>query len=98
MGKVSSLVELWNFEKIYWPDGDWAQLFRKAKGYIATDLHQDISNTSRFITVDLWNTKEDRDNFRKKYSKEFELLDEHCESFTEQEKLIGDFDTVVNRY
>ena len=49
--------------------------------------------------LELYNSlKEDRDNFRKKYSKEFELLDEHCESFTEQEKLIGDFDTVVNRY
>ncbi len=76
------------FEKIYGPDGDWVQLFGKAQGYITTDLHQDISNKKRFITVDFWNTKEDRDNFRMKYSEEFELLDEHCETFTNKEKLI----------
>ena len=86
------------FEKIYGPEGDWVQLFKKAKGYFATDLHQSISNTNRFITVDYWSTKEDRDNFRKKYSKEFALLDEHCERFTEQERLIGDFDTTLNRF
>lgn len=79
------------FEKVYGPEGDWIKLFKKSKGYIATDLHQDISNTHRFLTVDTWNTKEDRDNFRNRYSKEFELLDEHCESFTEKEKLIGEF-------
>lgn len=84
------------FEKIYGPEGDWVQLFKKAKGYIATDLHQDISNANRFITIDSWNTKEDRDDFRKKYSKEFELLDKHCDGFTVREKLIGDFDSIMN--
>jgi len=67
------------FKRIYGPAGNWVQLFRKANGYIATDLHQDISYSKRFITVDFWNTKESRDNFRNRFSKEFELLDEHCE-------------------
>ena len=79
------------FETLYGPDGDWVRLFKKANGYVSTDFYQDISNTNRFITVDSWNTKEDRDNFRAKFSKEFELLDEYCERFTEEEKLIGDF-------
>lgn len=86
------------FEKIYGPQGDWVQLFKKAKGYFATELHHDISNTNRFITIDYWNTKEDRDNFRKISSKEFSLLDEHCKRFTEQETFIGDFDTTLRRY
>ena len=88
---------LTEFEKTYGPEGDWVQLFKKAKGYIATDLHRDVSNANRFVTVDSWNTKEDRDNFRKEYSKEFELLDEYCERFTEQEKPIGDFDSIVSQ-
>lgn len=79
------------FEKIYGPDGDWVRLFKKANGYVSTDFYQDISDTNRFITVDSWDTKKDRDNFREKFFKEFELLDEHCESFTEEEKFIGDF-------
>ena len=86
------------FKRIYGPTGDWAQLFRKANGYIATDLHQDISDPKRFMTVDFWNTKDDRDNFRNQFPKEFKALDDHCESFTKQEKLIGDFNSYINRF
>jgi quinol monooxygenase YgiN len=85
------------FKKYYGPEGDWVLLFRKAKGYISTDLHQDISNVHRFITVDSWNSKEDRDNFQKEYSNEFELLDKQCERFTEHEHLIGNFESFVGR-
>jgi heme-degrading monooxygenase HmoA len=86
------------FKRIYGPAGDWAQLFGKANGYIATDLHQDISDPKRFITVDFWKSKDDRDNFRDQFSKEFRSLDEYCESFTKREKLIGDFNSYINRF
>ena len=85
------------FKRIYEPEGDWAQLFKKADGYLATDLHQDKSNAKKFVTVDFWKTKDDRDNFRNQFSEEFKALDEHCESFTEREELIGDFDSYTNR-
>ena len=85
------------FKRIYEPEGDWVQLFRKGDGYIATDFHQDKSNPKRFLTVDFWITKDYRDNFRKQFSEEFRVLDEHCESFTEQEELVGDFESYINR-
>lgn len=85
------------FERMYGPEGNWVELFKRSKGFIATDLHQDISNRKRFITVDIWNSKEDRDSFRKSFSKEFEQLDEQCERFTERETLIGDFESTLNR-
>lgn len=85
------------FEKVYGPEGDWVQLFKKSKGHIATDLHQDIANTYRYMTVDTWNSKEDRDSFRTTYSKEFENLDAHCERFMEKEELIGEFYSDMNR-
>ncbi len=81
------------FEKAYGPEGDWVQLFKKASGYLSTDLHQDDSNRLRFLTVDSWETKKDRDDFLNKYSKEFEILDTHCEGFTEREIWLGDFDS-----
>ncbi len=83
------------FKRTYGPEGDWVRLFRRADGYIATNLHQDISDPKRFVTIDFWHTKEDRDDFRNKFSKEFEDLDEYCESLTIQEKLIGDFDSHI---
>jgi heme-degrading monooxygenase HmoA len=78
----------------YGPEGDWVQLFRKAGGYIKTDLHQDCTNPKRFMTVDFWESKNDRDNFRKEFSTEFAELDQRCEQFTETEKILGDFDMV----
>lgn len=86
---------LTEFEEVYGPEGDWVRLFEKAAGYIGTDLHRDISNSRRFITIDHWETIEDRDNFRKEYSREFEQLDGYCERFTESEKWIGDFDSLI---
>ena len=86
------------FKRVYGPSGDWVQLFRKSDGYITTDLHQDLSDPKRFITVDFWNAKKDRDNFRNQFSKEFGVLDNHCESLTKQEKLIGDFNSYINRF
>ena len=86
------------FKRAYGPDGDWVQLFGNADDYITTDLHQDISNSKRFVTVDFWNTKDDRDKFQNQFSKEFKILDENCEKFTEQEKLLGDFDSYINRF
>jgi len=86
------------FKKINGPEGDWSQLFRKARGYIATDLHQDRSNPNRFITVDFWKTKKDRDKFRSQFSKEFKIIDDRCENYTEREKLLGEFDSYTLRY
>ena len=82
------------FITAYGPEGDWVQLFRKAGGYIKTNLHQDTTNPNRFITVDFWKTRNDRDNFRKRFSDEFEKLDQRCEQFTESEKFLGDFDSI----
>jgi len=86
------------FKKFYGPDGDWVQLFRKADGYVKTDLHQDFSDKCRFITVDFWETKQYRDHFRVKFAEEFMILDAHCEGFTSTEKLIGDFDSLLSQY
>ncbi|GJM29058.1 MAG: hypothetical protein DHS20C17_16930 [Cyclobacteriaceae bacterium] len=88
---------LLDFKQYYDPEGEWVQLFRKGTGYIATELHQDVSNPRRFITIDYWKTIHYRDRFRYEFSKEFQTLDKLCEDFTEKEILIGDFDTYINK-
>jgi quinol monooxygenase YgiN len=81
------------FERVYGPSGAWVQLFKKAKGYLGTDLHRDQSNPLRYITVDRWATKGHRDAFRILFSEEFEDLDARCETFTVRENFLGDFDS-----
>ena len=84
-----------DFTRIYGPNGDWVDLFKKAKGYIKTELHRDISNPDRFITVDYWHTKADRDKFRIEFAEDFKTLDDFCEGFTDKENFLGDFESHV---
>lgn len=84
------------FERIYGLDGEWVQLFNHGAGYLGTELHRDTSNNQRYLTVDYWISKEDRDNFREKFAEEFAMLDKQCESLTKQENFLGDFEGYSN--
>ena len=86
-----------DFKQVYGADGDWVKLFKKAEGYHFSELHQDISNPNRFVSVDYWNSRADRDSFQKQFSEEYKILDKRCEKFTIQEKPIGDFNCFTGR-
>jgi heme-degrading monooxygenase HmoA len=85
-----------DFERIYGPDGEWAQLFKTGVGYLRTELHQDTSNSQRYLTVDYWVSKKDRDKFQEQFAEEFAKLDKQCESLTEKEIFLGDFESYRN--
>ena len=42
------------FERVYGPDGDWAQFFRTGRGYIGTELLHDVEEPERFLVIDRW--------------------------------------------
>lgn len=86
-----------DFEQAYGPDGDWVALFRRSPGYLGTELHQDQTNPLRYLTVDYWRSKEDRDTFRLRFAHEFRQLDARCETYTVQEKFLGDYDCFTSR-
>ena len=79
------------FLSAYGPDGDWAQLMSRHNGYLGTKLLGDIETDDRFVTIDFWQSKSDRDGFREDFSAEFNQLDEECEQFTVTETFLGDF-------
>ena len=76
------------------PEGVWVALFRQAIGHLRTELHRDRSNPLRFITIDHWESAQAREDFRKQFAEQFEDIDRRCESFTTQEREIGQFDAV----
>jgi hypothetical protein len=82
------------FESMYGPRGDWAQLFSRSADYFRTDLYRDVSNPRRFVTVDFWASKAARVGFREEVAAEFEILDTKGERLTETERFIGDFEVV----
>ena len=79
------------FFAAYNPSGEWAQLFSRDPAYQETVFLSDDRHENRFVTIDFWNSKADRDAFQKKYSAEFAALDDKCETFTTDEENLGDF-------
>lgn len=80
------------FERAYGPAGDWVALFRRAPGFVRTELHRDLTNPLRFITIDHWESQAVWQAFRARFASEFEALDAHCDAWTTRETEIGRFE------
>lgn len=80
------------FVRHYGPDGTWAELFRLAPGYVQTLLLRDREDGSRFVTVDLWESVEAFEDFRRRFAEEFARLDEACEALTLEERTLGTYE------
>ena len=82
------------FRRVYGPEGDWLRLFRRAEGFLGTELHADINDDTRFMTIDSWVSKAAHDAFRGRFDEEFRTLDEQCEKLTISETYAGAFSPV----
>lgn len=79
------------FREHYGESGAWVRLFRRAPGYLGTQLLQDREDPLRFVTIDAWRSVEDYETFRASYRLEYAALDRVCEGFTSEETLLGKF-------
>jgi heme-degrading monooxygenase HmoA len=82
------------FRDAYGPEGAWVALFRRAPGYISTQLYQDQRDRHRYVTVDTWASREAHAAFRREFAAPFAELDARCEALTLREELVGEFDVV----
>ncbi len=78
-----------DFERVYGPEGDWVQFFRKGDAYIGTELLNKGDGT--YQTKDRWTTREAYESFRSANKAEYEALDRRCEALTESERQLGSF-------
>ena len=83
------------FEQIYASNGAWAELFRKEEGYLGTELLRDSNRPQRYITIDRWLSSEDYESFRLQRKSEYARLDAQCEGLTEQETLLGRWESIL---
>lgn len=83
-----------DFECAYGKDGEWAQLFRRAPGYLRTELIRDRANPNRYVTIDTWESESAYEAFRSEFSHEFVALDAKCAAWTTSEREIGRFTTL----
>lgn len=85
------------FERAYSPNGDWAQLFRRAEGYVRTELFRDPDKPGRYVTLDFWASRLAFQKFKHQYTVAYKALDKKCESLTARERRIGEFAKAVSR-
>ncbi|MGH7702903.1 MAG: antibiotic biosynthesis monooxygenase family protein [Gemmatimonadales bacterium] len=77
------------FEEMYGPEGDWARLFRRAEGYLGTELYRGSGDRLTWITVDRWVSRVAFEAFRTRYPDEYAALDVRGERLTRSEQLLG---------
>src|SRR6266496_2997182 len=80
------------FEEIYGPDGAWALLFRRSTEYRGTKLIRDLSRPGHYLTLDHWSSPAAFHAFKREHATEYATLDKHCESLTERETKVGEFE------
>lgn len=82
------------FERTYTLTGAWSILFRKAAGYLGTELLHDESQPERYLTIDRWDSKESFEAFQAQFGREYKELDAQCEGLTVNETLLGRCESV----
>jgi hypothetical protein len=82
------------FEEIYGPNGGWAKLFGKSPDYRGTSLVRDIGRPGRYLTLDRWTSREALHRFKQAYQAAYDTFDKQCESMTDGESLLGEFESL----
>jgi heme-degrading monooxygenase HmoA len=83
------------FRASYGSNGPWAQLFERVKGYCGTELLQSANDPNTYFTMDLWENAETWAAFLRAWAEDYAALDKRCESLTEAETEVGEFQGIV---
>jgi heme-degrading monooxygenase HmoA len=81
------------FEKVYGPEGSWADLFRASPAYRGTRLLLDASVPGHYFTMDFWDSQSAYDAFLSEKAAAYAEIDSRCESLTESDSNVGSFET-----
>jgi len=81
------------FEAAYGPAGAWTQLFRRASGFLGTELVRSLEEPSDYLTLDRWDTATDFEAFKVQWAADYHALDERCAGLTDGEIRLGAFTT-----
>ena len=82
------------FEVAYGVDGPWVELFNRFPGYRGTALLRDRAKSTRYLTVDSWETLEHRAATLAGGREEYDRLDRSCSGLTEAEVELGVFEVL----
>jgi len=82
---VDVYIRVWEYEvpedhidaflAAYGAHGDWAQLFRRGRGYVGTELYRGTDSADRFVTVDRWTDAAAWHAFLEEWGAAYDTLD-----------------------
>ena len=79
------------FELAYGPGGAWSNLFAKCPGFRGTTLMRDTKDPRRYLTVDLWDSEEQRLQMLADNKDEYADLESAFVEWTESRTELGAF-------
>lgn len=82
------------FERAYGPEGAWARLFSRHRGFSSTTLLRDPARPRTYLTIDAWQSRAERDAMLAAASEEYAALDAGFAGWTEAETELGIFDVL----
>jgi heme-degrading monooxygenase HmoA len=82
------------FERVYGPDGEWAQFFRQGRGYVGTELLRDVEQPGRFLVVDRWESRDAYNAFVAERRDEYMQRVDETVFLYDQELRFGTFENV----
>ena len=81
-----------DFERVYGPAGDWAELFRQAEGYAGTELWSDRDAEDVYLVVDHWSSAAAHAAFLEVHGRAYAALGAEVEHLWEREERLGSFE------
>lgn len=82
------------FERVYGPNGDWAQFFAGASGYIGTELLRDAETPGRYLVIDRWDSADAYNSFASAHREEYMRRVDDTRFYYDQELRFGTFENV----
>ncbi len=82
------------FERVYGPDGEWAQFFGQGRGYVGTELLRDVEVPGRYVVVDRWDSAEAYNEFAAANRDEYMRRVDDTRFHYDQELRFGTFESV----
>ena len=82
------------FERVYGPEGEWAEFFRGGAGFVGTELLRDVETPGRYLLVDRWDSRDAYQAFVDGNRDEYMRRVDDTVFHYEQELRIGTFENV----
>jgi len=82
------------FERVYGPEGEWAQFFRRGRGYVGTELLRDVEAPGRYLVVDRWESAEAYNDFVATHREDYMQRVDDTRFHYDSELRFGTFESV----